>query len=89
MHRKPGDADMRVVTTPRFANMIKPLSAKADKTVVMPLVPLAVYWRQGRVRGSFYRRIQRRASSLVSLAVNLGSFSQARASIFTPPITTW
>ena len=75
--------DMRVVTNAEFANMIKPLSAKADKTVVMldschsGGVALAAESRS--LAASFRPKFSAEASSpQCSLAVNLGSFSQAR-----------
>jgi caspase domain-containing protein/uncharacterized protein DUF4384 len=75
--------DMRVVTNAEFANMIKPLSAKADKTVVMldschsGGVALAAGSRS--LAASYRPKFSAEASSpQCSLAVNLGSFSQAR-----------
>ncbi|HEV7358920.1 MAG TPA: caspase family protein [Steroidobacteraceae bacterium] len=75
--------DMRVVTNAEFANMIKPLSAKADKTVVMldschsGGVALAAGSRS--LAASYRPKFSPEASSpQCSLAVNLGSFSLAR-----------
>src|SRR5258708_26130317 len=75
--------DMRVVTNAEFANMIKPLSAKADKTVVMldschsGGVALAAGSRS--LAASYRPKFSAEASSpQCSLAVNLGSFTQAR-----------
>ena len=75
--------DMRVVTNAEFANMIKPLSAKADKTVVMLDSCHSGGVAQAAGSRSFaaqYRaKFSAEASSpQCSLAVNLGSFSQAR-----------
>jgi len=75
--------DMHVVTNTEFANMIKPLSAKADKTIVMldschsgGVAQAAA----ARALGAQYRsKYSAEASSpQCSLAVNLGSFTQAR-----------
>ncbi|HEY2781593.1 MAG TPA: caspase family protein [Steroidobacteraceae bacterium] len=75
--------DMRVVTNAEFANMIKPLSAKADKTVVM--LDSCHSGGVAQAAGSrsltqqFRPKFSPEASSpQCSLAVNLGSFSQAR-----------
>jgi hypothetical protein len=75
--------DMRVVSNAEFTNMIKPLSAKADKTVVMldschsGGVALAAGSRS--LAASYRPKFSAEASSpQCSLAVNLGSFSQAR-----------
>jgi hypothetical protein len=75
--------DMKVVTNAEFANMIKPLSAKADKTVVMLDSCHSGGVAQTAGSRSFaaqYRpKFSAEASSpQCSLAVNLGSFSQAR-----------
>jgi len=75
--------DMRVVTNTEFANMIRPLSAKADKTVVMldSCHSGGVAQATGsRAFAAEYRpKFSAEASSpQCSLAVNLGSFSQAR-----------
>lgn len=75
--------DMRVVTNAEFANMLKPLSAKADKTVVM--LDSCHSGGVAQAAGSRSLAAQYRAkfspeasSPQCSLAVNLGSFSQAR-----------
>ena len=75
--------DMRVVSNAEFANMIKPLSAKADKTVVM--LDSCHSGGVAQAAGSRSFAAQYRAkfspeasSPQCSLAVNLGSFSQAR-----------
>jgi Caspase domain/Domain of unknown function (DUF4384) len=75
--------DMHVVTNAEFANMIKPLSAKADKTIVMldSCHSGGVAQAAGaRSLAAQYRpKFSPEASSpQCSLAVNLGSFSQAR-----------
>jgi hypothetical protein len=75
--------DMHVVTNIEFANMIKPLSAKADKTVVMldSCHSGGVAQAAGaRVLAAQYRsKYSAEASSpQCSLAVNLGSFTGAR-----------
>lgn len=75
--------DMRVVTNTEFAGMIRPLSAKADKTVVMLDSCHSGGVAQAAGSRSFaagYRpKFSAQASSpQCSLAVNLGSFSQAR-----------
>jgi hypothetical protein len=75
--------DMRVVTNAEFANMIKPLSAKADKTVVM----LDSCHSGGVAQAAGSRSLAARyrakfspeaSSPQCSLAVNLGSFAEAR-----------
>jgi hypothetical protein len=75
--------DMHVVTNTEFANMIKPLSAKADKTIVM--LDSCHSGGVAQATGSRTLAAQYRAkfspeasSPQCSLAVNLGSFSQAR-----------
>jgi Caspase domain/Domain of unknown function (DUF4384) len=75
--------DMHVVTNTEFANMIKPLSAKADKTIVM--LDSCHSGGVAQAAGSRTLAAQYRAkfspeasSPQCSLAVNLGSFSQAR-----------
>jgi caspase domain-containing protein/uncharacterized protein DUF4384 len=75
--------DMHVVTNAEFAGMIRPLSAKADKTVVMLDSCHSGGVAQAAGSRSFaagYRpKFSAEASSpQCSLAVNLGSFSQAR-----------
>jgi hypothetical protein len=75
--------DMRVVSNAEFAGMIRPLSAKADKTVVMLDSCHSGGVAQAAGSRSFaagYRpKFSAEASSpQCSLAVNLGSFSQAR-----------
>jgi hypothetical protein len=75
--------DMRVVTNTEFANMIKPLSAKADKTIVMldSCHSGGVAQAAGsRSLADQYRpKFSPEASSpQCSLAVNLGSFSLSR-----------
>jgi hypothetical protein len=75
--------DMHVVTNAEFANMIKPLSAKADKTIVMldSCHSGGVAQTAGaRSLPAQYRpKFSAEASSpQCSLAVNLGSFAQAR-----------
>lgn len=75
--------DMHVVTNAEFANMIRPLSAKADKTVVMLDSCHSGGVAQAAGSRSFaaqYRpKFSAEASSpQCSLAVNLGSFSAAR-----------
>ncbi|HWJ34362.1 MAG TPA: caspase family protein [Steroidobacteraceae bacterium] len=76
--------DMHVVTNAEFANMLKPLSAKTDKTIVM----LDSCHSGGVAHAAGTRALtplkQRpkysaeASSPECSLAVNLGSFSQAR-----------
>ena len=76
--------DMHVVTNAEFASMLKPLSAKTDKTIVMldschsgGVAQAAT----SRAAMSLTRRPKYSAeasSPQCSLAVNLGSFSQAR-----------
>lgn len=75
--------DMRVVTNTEFANMIKPLSSKADKTIVMldschsGGVALAAGSRS--LTAQFRAKYSAEASSpQCSMAVNLGSFSNSR-----------
>jgi Caspase domain/Domain of unknown function (DUF4384) len=75
--------DMHVVTNAEFANMIKPLSAKADKTIVM--LDSCHSGGVAQAAGSRSMATQYRAkfspeasSPQCSLAVNLGSFSAAR-----------
>jgi hypothetical protein len=75
--------DMRIVTNTEFANMIKPLSAKADKTIVM--LDSCHSGGVAQAAGSRSLAAQYRpkfspeaSSPQCSLAVNLGSFSQAR-----------
>jgi Domain of unknown function (DUF4384)/Caspase domain len=75
--------DMHVVTNTEFANMIKPLSAKADKTIVM--LDSCHSGGVAQAAGSRSLAAQYRpkfspeaSSPQCSLAVNLGSFSQAR-----------
>ena len=75
--------DMRVVTNTEFSNMIKPLSAKADKTIVMldSCHSGGVAQAAGsRSLADQYRpKFSPEASSpQCSLAVNLGSFSLSR-----------
>jgi hypothetical protein len=75
--------DMRVVSNAEFAGMIRPLSAKADKTVVMLDSCHSGGVAQATGARSFaagYRpKFSAEASSpQCSLAVNLGSFSGAR-----------
>jgi hypothetical protein len=75
--------DMHVVTNAEFANMIKPLSAKADKTVVMldscHSGGVAQAAGSRSLTAQFRPKFSPEASSpQCSLAVNLGSFSQAR-----------
>jgi hypothetical protein len=75
--------DMRVVTNTEFANMIKPLSAKADKTIVMldSCHSGGVAQAAGsRSLAAEYRpKFSPEASSpQCALAVNLGSFSLSR-----------
>jgi hypothetical protein len=75
--------DMHVVTNAEFANMIKPLSAKADKTIVMldSCHSGGVAQAAGtRTLAAQYRsKFSAEASSpQCSLAVNLGSFTQDR-----------
>jgi hypothetical protein len=78
--------DMRVVTNTEFAAMLKPLSSKTDKTIVMldschsGGVAAAVGTRaldasNGTLRAKFSREA---SSPQCSLAVNLGSFSDSR-----------
>jgi hypothetical protein len=75
--------DMHVVTNTEFANMIKPLSAKADKTIVM--LDSCHSGGVAQAAGSRSLAAQYRpkfspeaSSPQCSLAVNLGSFSEAR-----------
>ncbi|MDP9010897.1 MAG: caspase family protein [Pseudomonadota bacterium] len=75
--------DMHVVTNTEFANMIKPLSAKADKTIVM--LDSCHSGGVAQAAGSRSLAAQYRpkfspeaSSPQCALAVNLGSFSQAR-----------
>jgi Caspase domain/Domain of unknown function (DUF4384) len=75
--------DMHVVTNTEFANMIKPLSFKADKTIVM--LDSCHSGGVAQAAGSRSLAAQYRAkfspeasSPQCSLAVNLGSFSEAR-----------
>jgi hypothetical protein len=77
--------DMRVVTNTEFASMIRPLSAKTDKTIVMldschsGGVARAASARSTPVPADGRPKFSREASSPeCALAVNLGSFSQAR-----------
>jgi hypothetical protein len=77
--------DMRVVTNAEFATMLKPLSAKTDKTIVMldschsGGVARAASSRSAGLLQSMRPKYSPEASSPeCSLAVNLGSFSQAR-----------
>jgi Caspase domain/Domain of unknown function (DUF4384) len=75
--------DMRVVTNTEFANMIKPLSAKADKTIVM--LDSCHSGGVAQAAGSRSLAAQYRpkfspeaSSPQCALAVNLGSFSLSR-----------
>ena len=75
--------DMHVVTNTEFANMIKPLSSKADKTIVMidschsGGVALAAGSRS--LTAQFRAKYSAEASSpQCAMAVNLGSFSNSR-----------
>jgi Caspase domain/Domain of unknown function (DUF4384) len=75
--------DMHVVTNTEFANMVKPLSVKADKTIVM--LDSCHSGGVAQATGSRALAAQYRAkfspeasSPQCALAVNLGSFSQAR-----------
>jgi len=75
--------DMHVVTNAEFAAMIRPLSAKADKTVVMldscHSGGVAQVAGSRSFAGQYRAKFSPEASSpQCSLAVNLGSFSQAR-----------
>jgi Caspase domain/Domain of unknown function (DUF4384) len=77
--------DMRVVTNAEFAAMLKPLSAKTDKTIVMldschsGGVAHAASSRAAAFPMSQRPKYSAEASSPeCSLAVNLGTFSQAR-----------
>jgi len=77
--------DMRVVTNAEFAAMLKPLSAKADKTIVMldschsGGVAHAASSRAAASPISQRPKYSAEASSPeCSMAVNLGTFSQAR-----------
>ncbi len=79
--------DMRVVTNTEFANMIKPLSSKADKTIVMidschsGGVALAAGSRS--LTAQFRAKYSAEASSpQCAMAVNLGSFSNSRGADF-------
>jgi hypothetical protein len=78
--------DMHFVTKNEFAGMIKPLSAKADKTIVMldschsggvaqSASSRALSSRLGEQRPKFS---QEASSPQCALAVNVGSFSQSR-----------
>lgn len=78
--------DMHVVTNSEFADMIKPLSAKADKTVIMldschsggvaqAAGSRALSTPMGLQRPKFSPEA---SSAQCSLAVNLGSFTQSR-----------
>src|SRR5271170_61623 len=77
--------DMHVVTNSEFADMIKPLSAKTDKTIVMLDSCHAGGVAQASTRGMTSLTGGQRpkfspeaSSPQCSLAVNLGSFSQDR-----------
>jgi hypothetical protein len=77
--------DMHVVTNAEFAAMLRPLSAKTDKTIVMldschsGGVANAASTRSAMFPVSQRPKFSAEASSPeCSLAVNLGSFSQAR-----------
>jgi hypothetical protein len=75
--------DMHVVTNAEFAGMIRPLSAKADKTVVMldscHSGGVAQATGSRSLAAEYRPKFSAEASSpQCSLAVNLGSFSQAR-----------
>jgi hypothetical protein len=78
--------DMHVVTNSEFADMIKPLSAKADKTVIMldschsgGVAQVAGSRALSSPTGVQRPKFSPEASSpQCSLAVNLGSFAQSR-----------
>ena len=77
--------DMRVVTNTEFASMLKPLSAKTDKTLVMldschsgGVARAASSRSAGLLKGLRPKYSPEASSPECSLAVNLGSFSQAR-----------
>jgi hypothetical protein len=77
--------DMRVVTNAEFASMLKPLSAKTDKTIVMldschsgGVARAASSRSAGLLKGLRPKYSPEASSPECSLAVNLGSFSQAR-----------
>jgi hypothetical protein len=75
--------DMHVVTNTEFTAMIKPLSAKADKTVVMLDSCHSGGVAESAGSRSFAEKYRAKfspeaSSPQCSLAVNLGSFSQAR-----------
>ena len=77
--------DMRVVTNAEFAAMLKPLSAKTDKTIVMlDSCHSGGVAHAASSRAAAFSRSQRpkysaeASSPECSLAVNLGTFSQAR-----------
>jgi hypothetical protein len=75
--------DMRVVTNTEFANMIKPLSSKADKTIVMldscHSGGVALTAGSRSLTAQFHAKYSAEASSpQCSMAVNLGSFSDSR-----------
>jgi hypothetical protein len=76
--------DMHVVTNVEFANMLKPLSAKTDKTIVMLDSCHSGGVAQAATSRAVASLMQRpkfsaeASSPQCSLAVNLGSFSQAR-----------
>jgi hypothetical protein len=79
--------DMRVVTNAEFANMIKPLSSKTDKTIVMldschsGGVALAAGSRS--LTAEFRPKFSAEASSpQCSVPVNLGSFAASRGADF-------
>jgi hypothetical protein len=76
--------DMHVVTNAEFASMLKPLSAKTDKTIVMldschsGGVAQAATSRAASMMQQRPKFSAEASSPQCSLAVNLGSFSQAR-----------
>jgi hypothetical protein len=77
--------DMRVVTNAEFAAMLKPLSAKTDKTIVMldschsgGVAQAAGSRGVAALRNQRAKYSAEASSPQCSLAVNLGSFSQAR-----------
>jgi hypothetical protein len=77
--------DMHVVTNAEFASMLKPLSAKTDKTIVMldschsgGVARAASSRSAGLLKGLRPKYSPEASSPECSLAVNLGSFSQAR-----------
>jgi hypothetical protein len=76
--------DMHVVTNSEFAAMLKPLSAKTDKTIVMldschsGGVAQAASSRSAAALGQRAKFSPEASSPQCSTAVNLGSFSQAR-----------